>query len=53
MKKTNMKICVAKKNGYDVYRTVYKADGHYYIKWNKTVINVDDDIKERNFTYFS
>ena len=51
MKKTNMKVCVGKKNGYDVYRIVYMADGHYYVKWNKTLINVDDDIKIHNFTY--
>lgn len=51
MTKTDMKVCVGKKNGYDVYRVVYKENDHYYIKWNNEIINVDKDISERHYTY--
>ena len=37
MKRTNMKVCVGKKNGYDVYRMVYTVDGHYFVKWNTNI----------------
>lgn len=42
--RTEYVICVGKKNGYDVYRTVYTADnGKYYIKHNKKILDVTDD----------
>ena len=49
MKRTDMKVCVGKRNGYDVYRAVYISDGHYFVKWNNAIVNVDDDIRSRNF----
>ena len=42
--RTEYVICVEKKNGYDVYRTVYTADnGKYYVKHNKKIFDVTDD----------
>lgn len=51
MKKTMFSVCVGKKNGYDVYRVVWEDDGHYVIKWNNKIINVDADINNKNYTY--
>ena len=51
MTKTNMKTCVGKKNGYDIYRTIYTIDNHYYVKWNNEIINVDEDVKNHNYTF--
>lgn len=51
MKRTNIRVCVGKKNGYDVYRVVYTIDGHYFVKWNNKTVNVDDDIKSHRYTY--
>lgn len=51
MKRTDMRVCVGKRNGYDVYRVVYTIDGHYFVKWNNNTINVDDDIKSHRYTY--
>ena len=49
MKKTNMKLCVGKQNGYDVYRVVFEKDGHYFVKWGGEIFNVDVDIAERRY----
>lgn len=52
MKKTVWSVCVGKKGGVDIYRVVWRdADGHYYVKWNKKLINVDADFEAHNFTY--
>ena len=46
MKRTDMLVCDGKRNGYDVWRTIYKSDdGHYYIHWNHRLINVDKDVE--------
>ena len=45
MKRTDMLLCVGKKNGYDVWRTVYTTGDHYFVRWNGSLMNVDDDIK--------
>lgn len=49
MKRTNYKLCCGKKNGYDVYRSVYEKDGKFFVKWNGTIIDVTED--RSSFTY--
>ena len=49
--KTNMEVCVAKQDGYDVYRVVFKSGDHYVIKWCGYLVNVDEDVKNRNYRY--
>lgn len=53
MKKTDMMVCVGKKNGYDVYRTVFEKDGHFFVKWNNDTVNVDEEIENRKFVHKS
>ena len=53
MKKTNMLICVGKKNGYDIYRVVFKNGEHYFIKYKNCLINVDTDVRNGEYTYKS
>ena len=44
--RTEYAICVGKKNGYDVYNSVYTADnGKYYVKSNKKIFDVTEDQK--------
>ena len=43
MKRTEYEVCVGKKNGYDVYRTVLTDGKRFYVRWNKELINVTDD----------
>lgn len=51
MIKTDMSVCVGKKNGCDVWRVVWAHENHYVVKWNKKLISVDKDIEEKNYTY--
>lgn len=40
MKNTNKKICTEKKDGYDVYKTVWEHEGKFYIKDGKEKLEV-------------
>lgn len=40
MKNTGNKICTGKKNGYDVYKTVWEHEGRFFIKEGKEKIEV-------------
>lgn len=53
MKRTDMMVCVGKRNGYDVWRVVFTTGGHFYVKWKKQLICVDKDIDEHNFSSHS
>lgn len=49
MKKTDLYILVAMTSTRPIYRNVFICDGHYFIKWNNKIINVDTDILEKNY----
>lgn len=47
MKRAGFNVCVGKKNGYDIYRAVYIQDGHYFVKMDKQLHNVDHLVAQR------
>ena len=51
MKRTDKKICCGTQNGFPVYRVVVTDGKNYYVKWKNDLINVNEDIINRRYSY--
>lgn len=49
MNKTDYKLCVGKKSGYDVYRAVVTDGNRFFVKYNGELLDVTED--KDYFTY--
>ena len=52
MKRTDMRVCVGKDGqGYDIWRVVLTDGTDYFVKWKNRIINVNEDIENRHYSY--
>lgn len=49
MRKTNKSVLVCMTSTRPIYRRVFTDGEHFFVKWHNKLINVDKDIKNRNY----